>query len=82
MTDERIYFPNCPYPAFIPKDQGKATMNPNTLFKFLYLTIMIAAMLMALQQIQDAAYVQAMFVLVIGVVCAFRLYRTLKQERT
>lgn len=57
-------------------------MNPNNIFKFLYLTIMIAAMLMALQQIQDAAYIQAMFVLVIGAVCAYRLYRTLQQERT
>lgn len=57
-------------------------MSPNNLFKFLYLGIIIAALLMAARQVQDAAYGQAMFALLIGAVCAFQLYRTLQHERT
>ena|GEM_PF-2221709 len=81
-TASEIYFQIAQIPHLLSKRQGSVAMNPNSIFKFFYLTIMIAAMLMALQQIQDAAYVQAMFALVIGAVCAYRLYRTLRQERT
>lgn len=57
-------------------------MGPNNLFKFLYLGIIIAALMMAARQVQGAAYGQAVFALLIGAVCAFQLYRTLQQERT
>lgn len=56
-------------------------MSPNNLFKFLYLGIIIATMLMAARQVQNAAYRQAMFALLIGAICAFQLYRTLQLER-
>lgn len=57
-------------------------MSPNNLFKFLYLAIIIAALLMTVRRMQDAAYMQAIFVIIIGGVCAYRLYRTLQHERT
>jgi len=50
-------------------------MGPNNLFKLLYLGIVIAAILMTVRQVQEAAYGQAM------PVCAYRLYRTLQHER-
>lgn len=56
-------------------------MGPNNLFKLLYLGIVIAAILMTVRQVQEAAYGQAMLVLAIGAVCAYRLYRTLQHER-